>query len=320
LLTKGPSTIIKFAPQPYWLDIQFGITLQTVSSPSYGETHSDYKSYIHWNFQQDRWERSVDQLAVLPASLAGAKHLKHEIIKKPDFNNTSNQQGSHVDLFFNLTSINSPSNFHVISDLISRSLVDNELCHLRDVTNWVPLPPPKIFAYVRPDSLSLRPGEEKDVTVFVNSSANLPLSISFNSSSNDFVNYTFSPDNLNLSSYGRGSSTLTIKASDRYIENGTRDFALPIDGHVSFPPQVISVATGVSTNSSLEKIMTTKSFLQITMSNPLNITEQFKSIISPIQTSLKEIEGLVITVSSIVGSLGLFLGWIIKRNLNKKSQ
>ncbi|HEY7080702.1 MAG TPA: hypothetical protein VH500_13435 [Nitrososphaeraceae archaeon] len=313
------STIVRFYPAPLWTEVMFTMTIQDVSFPSYGGLHSDYKLSIGWDFQKKHWVRTLDQISLGTSnqSTVLTKQLESEFIPMPNFAN-SNSNGGHIDLNLNLSSIGNPNNYVIFSDALSKFKRSSSMfCSLIDLTHWVSLPPPRIRLDVFPNSVNLVPGEEKNMEVRANSSASLPSTVSLNAIQKKDLSLTFLPKNLILPSYGASSSTLRIKASDNLIEeeNGSKDVTIPITGDISFPE--IITGTGINVSSPVEKMITIQSYLHVTVSNPPSWDEKIGNIFHPLTSALTEFGGAITTIAGIMTTLGIFVGWLLKRKRHK---
>ena len=240
------STVV-ITPDP-WDSLIFGMTIQTLGYPSYGGKHSDYLADLEW--KHHHWTQNLYQLSL--SNRRGTpeeKALQIKPIRQANFSNMY-EYGSHVDIPLDLSYIDSPDSYIVISSITEKFLlpsVDYKLkptpdpCLLRKTTSWVALPPPKISLSTDRTSLTLRPGDADTIQVHTSITTAFPSTISLSAHTDPSLtnltpqNLTFSPGIMYLSpSSPVGTSTLHIKAPPNIIKK-LREFPLIITGNVSFP-------------------------------------------------------------------------------------
>lgn len=325
---ERPSTaIVKFLPNdPSWLRVRYGMTIQVISSPAFGKDDSDYKTSLEWKHSRDKWHSVLEQMS------GYGEHIKQQnkvvvdrVVDTPDFSNTVGG-GSHVDLILNLNSVGSPDTYAAFTNVYSEFSRPNPgggepiVCSLIDNTNWVPLPPPKIDLLVAPSSMTLSPGEKKDVQVRANSSASVPADVIFLSTSNTTLNLNYTPPKLFLSPFGKGSSTLRISAPDilsRDVDGG-KEIALPIVGYVGFPIGFTVSSTGIAYKSTqIEKINTTAYEYVSLLTERERSMEQFTETYNVASSSIKEFSGVVAAIVTILSPASVLLGrkYIAKKGI-----
>lgn len=293
-----------------WSRIAFAMTLEVLTSPSYGTSHSDYIAYLQWENTTNHWTQELDQISLnQPLFPPEMKVLQSKVVYPlPNFNNAPHSQpGGHIDIPLNLSYIGYPTNYIVTSSVylsFKRTGVSVP-CSLREVTSWVPLPPPKISLSTDTKSLTLAPGDEKSIRVSANSSMEFPSVVSLNASSNKDITLSFSPRSIILTSSPVGWSTLHIKASPGLInnENGSTEFSLPIVGSISFPIGSIDARTGGTSINPYPKPVqniTTIAHTDIIVANPPSFGDQIGSIMHLVQSNLTQVQGLVAAIVAIV--------------------
>jgi hypothetical protein len=282
----------------------------------------DYLVSLTWHAQDENWTKTVEQISPHQrGSSPEMKYLYGPVIVHPNFSN-SQGRGSHVDISADLGSIGYPHNYQVLSRVTVTDFENNENgnCSLSDFTNWVNLPPPKIFLSVIPPSVSIRPGDEKTVQVLANSSVDTPSEISLDAATSKRVlKLNFSSPIISLPPNGVGSSTLRIRAPNDLIqnENGTEDDTINILGNLSFPTKSVDTLNGISYTPSEIYTPTLRAFSHVTVSNPTPLIEQMTQIFHTSASTATEFAGLITTLGGMLGSLGVLTGWLIKRRQKK---
>ena len=81
---------------------------------------------------------------------------------------------NYVDLYFNLGVASYPNQYNVVAYASDTFMTkDSHICHLIDVTDVVPIPPPEFAISTSPTSMFLFPGENKTIELQVKSNTNL---------------------------------------------------------------------------------------------------------------------------------------------------
>ena len=163
-------------PSPSWRSPSYSIYIHINSF--YATNFPDYEVTIKWNPFTSSWTRQI--LEWMPNDtrvLAEKENYTGFFDNNPE---ASGQAKSRVNLSFNLTSINSPNNyvgFVRLSDVFVRGhdtcLIDDD----SDSAMYVPIP--EITVSTSPSSVELRPGEEKNVELKVNSTIHSTARIAF---------------------------------------------------------------------------------------------------------------------------------------------
>jgi hypothetical protein len=135
-------------------------------------------------FQNDTWTkvaREFEPQYPYPINLPKS-HRFFDIHN--NYSNFYRNNDRYVDLSFELGSIGYPNKYQVLFYTEERIDCQYEKCKtvIYDLTNWVPIPPPRISLSISPNPIPLRPGDEQKVDVEVNSS--WPFTLSARNQSN----------------------------------------------------------------------------------------------------------------------------------------
>lgn len=105
-----------------------------------------------------------------------------------------------------------------------------------DSTNWALSPPPEFNIIASPNSIFMRPGEDKDVTVTVSGNTELQSKgrLSVNNTDNKDADIRFLSNETVISSFANGSSILHISIPNSDV-NKSKHLIIPIDANISFP-------------------------------------------------------------------------------------
>jgi len=170
-----------------------------------------------------------------------------------------------------------------------------------DYTQWVNIPPPKLTLTPSQIPVSLRPGEQKNIDLQINSTKPFEPVVrliykSQNSSSP--AHLTFKPNNLNISSDGIGTAALNIaipSSTDIPLNSPSLEYFYTLSAEASFSSIPFTSKTskislilpfyGVSGDPGVRSIPVdivsektrANSYLAVSIQKPLSLTEQFTS-------------------------------------------
>jgi hypothetical protein len=145
-----------------------------------------------------------------------------------------------VDFSVDLNTISNPQKYRLfyITDLYVK---DGKLCRMVGSTNWALSPPPEFNIIASPNSIFMRPGEAKDVTVTINGNTELQakgkLSIANDTDKKD-ADIRFLSNETVISSFANGSSILHISIPNSHV-NKSKHLIIPIDANISFPTAIV---------------------------------------------------------------------------------
>jgi hypothetical protein len=248
----------------------------------------DYMTTITWNGSS--WIRTLAELSID----GGVKVLE----QNNNFTGFFEKQGSnYVNLFFNLNKVGHPDQY-LVAFFIEDRLFSNLGQGIFDFTNWVRIPPPQYVISAFPNSIVLRPGEEKKVELEVKSIA-LPtrtepkLYLHVGSQPPD-MNMTLTPDKTTIPFNGIAHSLLQVRISNNATEHPS--FTLPLVAEISIPSSYLG-----NSNSTLP---VSPSFLTITVLPPFSLEERFNNFyttwFSPVSAIWTFFAGVAATLGPII--------------------
>jgi hypothetical protein len=234
-------------------------------------------------------------------------------------NQTNNYTGFYekgknfVDLSLDLSAISSPNQYSILFIASEIFFEKGSLCSILDITDLVHIPPPEFAISASPSSVTLRPGQEKNMELQLKSSANLNSNVSLSTNQIPGIMLGFISKTALVPPNGVVSIPLNIKA----LENATvRPYTLPIFADISFPTTITNRLTGgLIYNTPAAKIME-NSDLTVTVIEPLSIPEIISSTLNTYGSPIKEIVALLTTI----GSVGGICAWVIKKVKRKRMQ
>lgn len=306
---------------PQWETITY--KLMIIATDYSYSNGTQYLMTMQWDKSSKKWIQQLEQLQPLPyKSSFHNNHTPESIILQrnpvsPNFTNAdiTSFGGSHVNISVNLDRIGGPQNFIVDSGLyLSFNTPDTDnVCDLSEVTPWVPLPPPKVYLYTNPKSITLMPNTvDNDVQIHVNSSVALPSLVQLYadlSNAKGALNSSdikFTPPTISLSSISpKGTSTLHINASKRIIEiaKGNSEFLLPIKGSTSFKMRTVNAQNGVYLNNSQPQPLSTDTFVEVTIKKAPDMMTIIGSWFQVITINAPVIQAIVAVGTTIAGAI-----------------
>jgi hypothetical protein len=211
----------------YWMVIDVQSTFDKGSDYSV-----DYASRYTGNEPFDKWRKYVYEIS-------SNGHYR-TLDSKYDLYNTSTfdpfyNPDNFILMDFDLKQANFPAKYSIYIYKINGFDIDNERCEIIDTTGWVPIPPPKFSISASPDSINLRPNEEKNVKLQIhnNSTLNANLTVSILDKQNEGLNVTPIPTTLSL--IPNSDNSLNIKVKNTSNKQDILSHVVPINLRVSFP-------------------------------------------------------------------------------------
>jgi hypothetical protein len=304
-----------------WLSSQFkDIDNMTEQHRSYAffivadsvyNANQSYEVSVDWNLANpnNTWVKKYHEWSPIPGF---DKVLYQENIagNHPGF---FEREKNYVDLSMDLGPIGYPDKYAVVSyETETFTTQSGNVCSLIDITDAVHIPPPEFILSTIPDSVVLRPGEEKKVELQIKSNTTLNSNVVFSSEPIEALNSTIIPKEISISPFGVATSTLYIKA----LENATSEpHTLRINANISIPIKVINLVNGKTAGPSLSirSITKNKDFI-ITVQPPLTIPEHINNFLT---SWFNPLTGAYSTIATIATGI---LGWRIGRRQGKNKE
>jgi hypothetical protein len=274
-----------------WLGVRYVMAIDINSVYDKG---SDYLVQIGWykGLDQNQWVRRFTE----QSTTDGVKVL----YENNNYTGFFDKEENYILLSFDLHGLNFPTQYRLVSYVDVFFFKNNRLCALHDPTNHVPFPPPEFYISTLPTSVTLRPGEEKDIQLRLNSTAYSPSNATFSINQTEGLKATFTPNRTSVPANGMVVSTLHINATEN-IEN--RPYTLPIYATISFPTKVgIEGQDKIFNNTSSETI-NENSYLTLTVLPPLTPDEQLQNFTNAWITPITGIWTFLAGVAAVVAPL-----------------
>jgi hypothetical protein len=304
------SLVIFYSPINFYLIGTGYIVL--IDVPSTYETSTDFVAKVMW------WHRLFDRkwFKIIEEVSSGGQSRTLE--QDPDFKEFFKKRGNWEAYAFipiNLRIINSQNQYLMVFVSEATYVRNDLLCELVQKTDQVSNPPPKLSISISPNSTSLGPGEIKSVEVKVTSFSDIPYNVSFQKPVNGQIEARFNPPAIEIPPSGWNTTQLTIKSN-------WKDWKVPWNS-----PSVVQTL-GLLVNAShpqREKgnflsfntnLLLSKGAAQSEIDRP-GLTITAFNWPDDIRNFLTSWEAAVSVLVTLLGLIGAFIAWILKRYTNK---
>ena len=276
---------------------------------------SDYLVQVGWNkaLGQNQWVMRLTE----QSTTSGIKVL----YENNNYTGFYDKDGNYIALSFDLHTLNFPDQYRLVSYVDVYYLKNNRLCTLHDPTSHVPFPPPKFYISTSPNYILLRPGEQKEIQLRLNSTAYSPSNATFSTNQTEDLKMTFTPNRTSVPANGMVVSSLRVEASK---DIGDKPYTLPLYATISFPPTVgIKGQDKTFNNTSSEKVEE-NSYLTLTVLPSLTPEERlenfYKSWLSPISAIWTFLAGVAAVIAPLIITLYKKRQDNKNKNKNKKTE
>ncbi len=278
--------------EPSWHETTFTMAVDLNSIYDAGTDYRIIYSRMPYGQWTGNWTRQMEEVSAYD---------------KPGFveesSNTSlfdKRMPYRIPFSFNLESANSPEQYKVVFYVADHFVLGHHFCRLVDTTNWVIAPPPNFVMSTSPNSVELRPGEEKSILVEINGITNLQseASLSVDNARKD-LSTTFIPNRTSIPSSSSGTSTLRIKLFDNTPVSTPTAVILPIKANISFPTAITNRGGDTFTNNR-SIILPESSNFTLTIMPHYNWNEQLNSFVNSTITPVSGLWTFVAGVGAVV--------------------
>lgn len=231
-----------------------------------------YADEIYSNYSAGQWVRWVYEKF--------SNGINRPIYSDNNYEGFFSLGNMSLSFSLDLRSISSPTEYLLnFATFVGGAYEDNKWCNLVDNTDWYQIPIPQFTISSKPNSIELRPGEQKNVELLVTSPLNRAGLSNATLIANSTDEVKLFPEISKVSMYGRSSSstTLNIKA----LENLTDDdlpttHTILISASISIPNFTqYHGGPNIKSNSLTNKISATSSDLTISILKRLTFEEEF---------------------------------------------
>jgi hypothetical protein len=269
----------------------------------------DYQ--IEISRQNGTWMNTIAEFS----SLGDIRILENKRINSADL---SKNIGNYIPLSIDLSREVFPEKYKVIfyAGEVKRGYDNLSTVRAMDFTNWVHIPTPEFVIGSRPNTIDLRPGEEKTFAVNVNSTTGFEPLVRLSAMNLTGIELKFQHNQLHLPSYGLQTVPLKIKVA----ENATaRPYSLNLFANATFPSESL-IDSPSSAEIQQEFILpqeneeiSKQAILAIDVLPPLTLEESIGNFWNVYGSPLSFIYG-------ISAGLAPWIFTVVKRKLHKASK
>lgn len=274
--------------------VKYGLYIDADSNIESGANGVDYDIGIIWNARERTWTRYFEELS----SNGNSKPLADSCANLYRNVSLPIPETDHINMCADLNAIGSPSKYTLLFYTVeSLSRPPERLpggrigsvyfTQISDTSSWILIPSPHPTLSTSPNTVVLRPGEQKTIDVRINESSGFDSKVRLfaqNQSAIELLNFD-SPE-LHIPSFGGMTTPLTIRVSNTakagdyplYIlasSNFSRTPLFRIDTSDSEKEMNEYIESPHSENS---QNITTPLVLQVTVQKPYDFNEVLNSI------------------------------------------
>ena len=291
---------------PLWHKLKFTMAIDLFSIFNEGV---DYRVDLYGekiNSTHSQWKKEVYEISSDGTS---------KLISNQTFDRFPYEGKKYVDFSIDLKSISNPQKYRILFYITDLYVKDGKLCRMVDSTNWALSPPPEFNIVPSPNSIFMRPGEDKDVTVTINGNTELQSKgrLSVNNTDKKDADVKFLSNETVISSSANGSSILHISIPSSDV-NKSKHLIIPIDANVSFPAALVNKGGETFYNNKSISLLR-HSNLVLTVLPSLTTTEKLDQYAQ----SLKPIGDLWYIFAPIATAI-ITLGFYLYRRRNKDNR
>ena len=232
------------------------------------ETGSDYFFTIHWDPISQTWKSSLEE-----GSVTGVKRF----IEMEDVTASFANEQNFVVFSLDLSKIGQPNQYNIILQTYT-GFVDKtgKFCQLLDISNWAQIPPPQFQISTLPSSIIIRPGEEINVEIQIESTTNVKSNVELTTGKIEDLELTFLSEKAFVPPNGIGTAVLKVKA----LENAeTRSYTVPLFSNFTFET-VSQLRGGDFAHNSKSANIFDLSNIVVTVNPKISFEEQFGSFMA----------------------------------------
>jgi hypothetical protein len=219
---------------------------------------------------------------------------------------------NYVEFSIDLKSIGNPDKYKLLAYIVDQYELNGEDCKKVDPSNWTFMPPPEFSIILTTSNIFMRPPEEKNITVNINTNSYLEsnATLGINYANDDKqegeeekkVNINFISKNITISPFTNNNAILKLIALEDEKLKVQKDIPIKIHANISFPPTVTT--KGGDTYHNNETIsMREFSDLTLILMPPLTLEEHLKNITNSWITPINVMWTFLAGVGAIVGPL-----------------
>jgi hypothetical protein len=263
----------------------------------YDTTGTDYSLYLRRSVSSKSWNMTIIEHSPSGETrIADNSDIKNRY--SSFFGNGTDEvtpwiKKGYVNLSFDLAKLNYPNQYDLFFYAQDNFIKNGRLCRLVDITQRIFVPPPEFVISTLPNSVELRPGEEKNIQVQVKANTSIASQVLLYTNNTKGITLNFNSNRTAIPSFGVATSYLNIKVPQNITP---APYTLPIFANISTPVEIKprrSSITGEAITSSPQNLSKI-SFFTMTVNNPLTWDEQIKNFWDKLGSPITFIYGIIV--------------------------
>lgn len=219
-------------------NLDYGMLIDIPSNNKNGLLQFDYDISIHCECKprNANWTQTYSEISNSNIRILNITQLKGDNLEMISGKYHAKDKKNYILLPVDLHKIGYPEEYRVLFYSKYSYNFHPEVI-IKDLTNLVTIPPPKMTLSLIPSAIEVRKGENKDLTIQVNTSNQFnPLVNLFFDKRDTNLKFEFNRDKLNLPSFGMDRTTLVVSVPN-YHQIGS--FMIPIFANATSSDNII---------------------------------------------------------------------------------
>jgi hypothetical protein len=296
--------------EPSWQETTYTMALDI---NSVHDTGTDYRMILKRDNIEDEvkesyWNKEIHEISA---------YNKYGIINTSQYENNLSSS-NRIPLSFDLKTINYPESYKLIFFIINYYVYNHQLCRIIDTTNWILAPPPEFNISFSPYSIELRPGEDKNIGIFIKGNSNIEseLKLDIDHTYDNIVRSSFFPPETTIPASGEeGTSTLNIKIPANASVNEIIPLSIPVYANISFPNLISNRGGDVFFNNKTVSLSEFSS-LSVSVLPPYTIQEHLNNIVNSWINPLSSLWTFLAGIGAVI--VPLIIKFYSKKSTKKK--
>jgi hypothetical protein len=296
---------------PYMIVKAYSIIFEI---PSVYGSRTSYTKDLRWTIANSTWIESFGERSL---------NFTDRTVNIKSGNQTSYQIGDNfVHLPVDLTLMNMPNQYNLIFNAQEGFIKNGRLCAWWDTSNLVSAPPPRFSIIPETNSLSIGPGETKNIQIKVQSHTSIASNVNLDiiKNKNALFNLTLIPTKIFVPPNGSSSATMSISGRwDNISAPAPTPGPLRIAAEITLPQSIEYRLSNSTTNiTTPNEPINEYSELVITRLDLGSYSYDIWNHLNPVFTSLLTISTAIIGFIGGRKSIDLFRKKSRKNNEHKK--
>jgi hypothetical protein len=228
----------------------------------------DYALGYSWDAINGTWSRAVVEVSPSGDSVNLEAKDGYDI-----FMNGNNSR-NHINFSLDLSRLNYPQQYALVFSAFDYFIKEGRVCAISDITSRVHIPPPMFDLSATPSSIEVRPGEEKNIKLELQSHSNIQAQVHFaldrSAISPEKIIPELTADEISIAPYGLVASNLKVNALEGIA---TGSYTLPIVASLDVETVAITRRASEFISNLQSQNLNETSYFTITVLPPLTMEQ-----------------------------------------------